>query len=277
MVPRRYMNPNHEAWPYEYKAWCNIKQRCLNPQNPRYESYGLRGIAIYEPWRVDFHRFRADLHAEIGERPSLEHSLDRRDNDGNYEPGNLRWATQKEQSRNTRQNVRLEYAGESLLMCEWAERTGLPFYMIQQRISHGWTTGEALGFEDRPTLTRDTPAHSGPVTTLEDRHGAKVEEAAARLGMTRQAIYERIEYGWTVEDALTIPKGQRRPRIGRGGEPIATNEPIVFNGETLSVAGWAMRLGIPMQTLRNRLQAGWDLEAALTTPGRPYKRKERAA
>lgn len=85
-----------------YKAWQSIKQRCLNPKTKGFESYGGRGIMICDRWLESFENFLAD----VGERPSLLHSIDRfPNNDGNYEPGNVRWATRAEQQRNRRNTV----------------------------------------------------------------------------------------------------------------------------------------------------------------------------
>jgi hypothetical protein len=81
-----------------YISWCGMIQRCTNPRNPRWMDYGGRGITVCERWR-SFENFLADM----GERPSGL-TLDRRDNDGNYEPGNCHWATQSEQVRNQRRN-----------------------------------------------------------------------------------------------------------------------------------------------------------------------------
>lgn len=80
----------------EYTSWVGMKGRCLNPANPKYERYGGRGISVCDRWRDSFEAFLEDM----GHRPSPAHSIDRRDNDGNYEPGNCRWATPVEQQRN---------------------------------------------------------------------------------------------------------------------------------------------------------------------------------
>jgi hypothetical protein len=83
-----------------YDAWHNIVQRCTNPNRPGFKNYGARGIQVCERWK-DFTNFLADILAEIGERPPGL-SIDRINNDGNYEPGNVRWSTQSEQTKNRR-------------------------------------------------------------------------------------------------------------------------------------------------------------------------------
>lgn len=82
----------------EYRAWVNMKFRCLSPKCEFYDRYGGRGIRVYEPWLTDFEAF----FEHVGPRPTPRHSLDRIDNAGHYEPGNVRWATYEEQNRNRR-------------------------------------------------------------------------------------------------------------------------------------------------------------------------------
>lgn len=82
----------------ECGIWYSMKQRCFNPKSKRYADYGGRGITMADAWRESFDTFYADM----GPRPSSKHSIDRINNDGNYEPGNCRWATATEQARNQR-------------------------------------------------------------------------------------------------------------------------------------------------------------------------------
>lgn len=82
----------------EYKVWTAMKQRCLNPNEKTYPQYGGRGITVYQDWIESF----VAWYLYIGQRPSDKHSLERIDNDGNYEPGNIRWATKDIQQHNRR-------------------------------------------------------------------------------------------------------------------------------------------------------------------------------
>jgi hypothetical protein len=111
----------------EYRTWSSMISRCSNPNDLCWPDYGMRGIIVCERWKT-FENFFADM----GKRPkgtseggrSL-YSLDRIDNDGNYEPGNCRWATSKEQNRNRRANVMLVLNGRTRTLAEWSDLLGV--------------------------------------------------------------------------------------------------------------------------------------------------------
>jgi hypothetical protein len=115
--------------------------RCTNPKHPNWKNYGGRGISVCDEWR---HSFKAFL-AHIGPRPSSEHSLDRYpNNDGNYEPGNVRWATRSQQRRNTRVNHFVEISGMRKTIAEWVEYFQISRNTVQARIKAGWSVERAL-------------------------------------------------------------------------------------------------------------------------------------
>lgn len=114
----------------EYNVWRSMRKRCLKPNTRHYALYGGRGIQVCERWS-DFGVFLSDM----GRRPSPQHSIDRKDNDGHYEPANCRWATAKEQANNRRRPVKkIEFNGESLSIPEWAERTGIKLQTLKKRL-----------------------------------------------------------------------------------------------------------------------------------------------
>jgi hypothetical protein len=89
-------------YPEEYGIWCQMRYRCRNPKNSNYQHYGGRGIDVCDRWHDSFVVFITDIVKSIGARPSPEYSLDRIDNDGDYEPDNVRWATWSQQALNRR-------------------------------------------------------------------------------------------------------------------------------------------------------------------------------
>lgn len=144
-----------------HKAWLSMRQRCLNPRHPYYEYYGGRGIRICPQWLDSFRSFLDDM----GVRPDGK-TLDRIDNNGNYEPTNCRWATQSEQNRNMRRTRRLTFNNETLCLSEWARRTGISRCAITSRLLAG------LSIEDTLTI----PA--GSIRNL--RHYATTQKASQK-------------------------------------------------------------------------------------------------
>jgi hypothetical protein len=124
----------------EYRAWQKMKLRCSNPNEQNYRYYGGRGIRVAAEWENDFEAFLA----YIGDRPSASHSLDRIDCDGDYRPGNVRWATRQEQTRNTRRNHWIEINGERMTIAEAAERLGLKPSTLANRVNLGFTGDDLI-------------------------------------------------------------------------------------------------------------------------------------
>lgn len=121
----------------EYMAWESMRQRCLNPKG----AYHAR-FTVFEEWLGPggFQRF----FAHVGQRPSSEHTLDRIDNNGNYEPGNVRWATWHEQAKNRRDTRFLTIDGQTRCVTDWAEISGIKRKTIYERLRRGWEPERAV-------------------------------------------------------------------------------------------------------------------------------------
>lgn len=126
--------------PKEYKIWASIKQRCENRRSRAYPNYGGRGIKICRQWRDDFATFVADM----GPRPTPNHTVERRDNDGDYCAENCFWATRKEQGNNKRNNRLLTWNGRTQTLAQWGDETGLRVDLIRDRLKRGWPVEDAL-------------------------------------------------------------------------------------------------------------------------------------
>jgi len=124
----------------EYKSWCAIKARCYNTKNTRYNTYGGRGVRVCERWLSSFENFYADM----GNRPTPQHSIDRIDVNGDYEPSNCRWATPKEQANNRTTSKWLTLGKITKTLSQWAEKTGLGAPTIRYRLKAGWGIKKTL-------------------------------------------------------------------------------------------------------------------------------------
>jgi hypothetical protein len=107
-----------------------MKSRCYNEKDPAFSNYGYRGIRVHPAWIRSYRAFATFM----GPKPSPEHSIDRINTNGNYEPGNVRWATDKEQANNMRTNVWLQWNGETITLTQLAEREQVNYDMLHRRI-----------------------------------------------------------------------------------------------------------------------------------------------
>ncbi len=162
----------------EYAALTNAKHRCHNPKHASYGNYGQRGIRVCDEWRADYGFYLFLTH--IGPRPSDQHSLDRIDNDGDYEPGNVRWTNKQTQQQNRRKKIRpVADLGWGVGM---SPRTG---------------NGPGSGGKASPLIP-----HKGTLWTL--------SEAARDVGMNSFTVAQRIRRGMSPADALSVPVGAMR-------------------------------------------------------------------
>lgn len=122
-----------------YRAWAHMKERCGNPKDRAYANYGGRGISVCKSW-LTFENWYKDM----GDPPSSQHTVERKDNNGDYEPGNCVWALKKQQANNTRVNRFLEFNGQRKTIAQWSVSLGINHKTLRTRIRNGWTAERAL-------------------------------------------------------------------------------------------------------------------------------------
>ena len=128
-----------------YLSWCAMLQRCFNNKHEHYPFYGGRGISVDEIWENSFEAF----YESMGKRPDGM-TLERKDPNGNYTPENCSWVSHQEQCNNRRSTHYLEWNGITQSIANWSRELSIPEKTLQYRVSHGWTTEEALTTPVRP-------------------------------------------------------------------------------------------------------------------------------
>jgi len=221
----------------EYQTWADMCSRCRNPRHKLWHVYGGRGITVCDRWLGEngFQNFFEDM----GPRPA-KLSLDRINNDGNYEPANCRWATNVQQANNTSLVHYLTFNGETMTITEWARQTGLGVPTIFTRRRLGWPVEKIL--------TTPTALHSLNITYEGQTHSRS--EWARRGGISPQVLEGRLERGLSMSEALTTP----------------TRRTLTYQGQTLTTKEWKTVTGIPQRVINDRRRAGWSVEQTLTTP-----------
>ena len=179
----------------EHLAWTDMLSRCRNPNVWSYKHYGGKGVKVCAEWQHSFLAF----YAYMGPKPDGQ-SLDRFPNrNGNYEPGNCRWATQSQQMRNTVRTRLFTIGDKTQCLTDWAADYGIMEPTLRTRLDSGMSIEEALAFDNTGT----TLTHDGQTKTI--------KQWSAATGLHATTIRARItDYGWSVSEALTTPPGVRR-------------------------------------------------------------------
>lgn len=128
----------------EYNSWDKMLQRCENPKDNAFKNYGGRGIHVCQSWH-----FFGNFIRDMGPRPPGT-TIDRINNNGNYERGNCRWSTRKEQNRNRRDSNLVTYEGKTQTVGAWEEEKGMTPNSLRSRLRAGWTVDRAI----------NTPVHT---------------------------------------------------------------------------------------------------------------------
>ena len=192
-----------------YRIWAAMKQRCDNQKNPAYANYGGRGISVCERWSESFEDWKDDM----GPRPAGL-TLERIDNDCDYEPGNCKWASRKDQARNRRTTRLLTLDGRTMPALDWAREFGVDPATMAQRLQRGWTLRKALttGAYEAPEMRADLRRLTHDGRTLSTKQWAE-ETEIKEAGITYAMLIQRMAKGWPVGRTLTTPP---IPRAERG-------------------------------------------------------------
>jgi hypothetical protein len=127
----------------EYGAWIEMRRRCNDPKRKDFVNYGKRGIRVCSEWNDPKTGFIA-FFAAIGKRPSPQHTLGRKENDGDYTPENCEWQTVSEQNKNRRNSRVFAFSGQELSLMEWVKKVGISYETLASRIRRGWPVEAAL-------------------------------------------------------------------------------------------------------------------------------------
>ena len=200
-----------------------IKSRCLQRTNRGYKNYGGRGIRVCDRWIESFAAFLED----VGPKPGPKYSIDRIDNDGNYEPGNVRWATRIQQARNTRRNRMVTHDGKTLSLTEWAEIYGIPYHRLHSRVvKRGWPLDKAVHQVTSVQSAHRVRVDGGVLTPRTSRRtnmeiygeNKPIWKWAKQLGVSRDQLREWLDEGACIEDALETQLEEQMSATNRGAE-----------------------------------------------------------
>lgn len=213
----------------------NAIGRCNNPNDKDYHLYGGRGIKCKFSSAIDFVKYLLTL-----DNCDPEMEMDRLDNDGNYEPGNIRFVDHRENTNNRSNNVRYEYNGNSMTISEWSRETGLPKTTISGRIAMGWDIKDVM---EKPVMQAERFELNGESKTL--------AEWSEDIGIRPGSLKKRIRK-WGLEKALTTPRHQKKL--------------VEWKGESKTLAEWSKEIGINESTLYYRIyKMGWTVKESFTT------------
>lgn len=178
-----------------YVAWQNMMGRCFRRGNKSYKHYGGKGVTVCQEWRGrgGYQRFLA----AIGHRPSPKHTVDRIDPSGNYEPGNVRWATRAVQGANKRNTIRVKYRGKLVTLADLAREYGMYHGMLHYRIvEQKMSVAEAL--KKRHMKPRAKVEYDGKLLTI--------GELSRLTKVSHALLYNRIVLkNWPVKTAVAKP------------------------------------------------------------------------
>jgi len=215
-----------------HRTWSGMRQRCLNPNNDRWDSYGGRGIKICDRW-LSFENFYADM----GDRPA-DTSLDRIDNDKGYFPANCKWSSRQQQQNNMRSNVIISYNGEARTLANWASHLNLDEGMLRARYVRGWGVDRLF-----------TPSDDHKTKLTHEGVTKKLSEWALEKNIDLTVLQTRYSRNWSPGRILCTPVKTKEVEY----------QNLEYNGRTQSLSAWCEELGLKRMIAWKRLKRGWSV------------------
>lgn len=170
-----------------YTRWQSMKRRCYKEYDSRYVRYGGRGIKVCDRWLNSFENFLEDM----GLPPNKDYQIDRINNDGNYEPSNCRWVSQKDNGRNKSNNRVIEAFGKSQTLSAWEEETGIKREAIAMRLNRGWKAEDALS-KSKPKKYSVNGAKYSSLSELSKQYGISLSGANSRIASSSYPEWKKI-------------------------------------------------------------------------------------
>lgn len=175
-----------------WQSWKSMRERCNSKNHVKYNDYGGRGITICKEWQDSFDTFLEDM----GEKPDKSYSIDRIDNNGNYEPSNCKWSTRKEQQNNRRNCWYITLNGETLTITQWSERMDIHHQVIRNRIKHlKWSEYDAVF----TPLTRDKDDKRPEIIIKLINQGVSVSDLAYLIKCKEEYIETLVNQSQTIQ------------------------------------------------------------------------------
>lgn len=258
-----------------YRLWACIKHRLKH--QPSYA-----GIRMCEEWANEFTKFEAYIES-LGPKPSPQHTLDRKDPNGHYEPGNVRWADKTTQSVNRRNSMLRGITERSLVKVgEKYDRLTVLEVFVERRYDRNWYSArvqcdcgtiktvyqkqllsektKSCGCYKNRNLLLGSKAQEKPIEA--NGKSQSLRAWAREKGVSPQVIWNRIyKLRWDPQQAIN--------------EPVREGELLEVNGDTRTLAEWEERMGAPVRVIRKRLKLGWTPEKAVSTPVRSWRRQKK--
>lgn len=225
-----------------YSIFHKMIARCYKEEVKNYHNYGGRGIKVCDRWLEPNGQGFLNFLEDMGERPSKNHSIDRINVNGNYEPSNCRWATPKEQANNKQYHRFITANGKTQNLSQWSKEIGIESSVILGRLKLGWTEETAINI---PLIDCNKYyEYQGEIISHQD--------LANKHNINEATLRNRLSKGMSMEDALSLPDLHKKW--------------LTYKNETKSVVEWSKSLGIPCKLIYGRLDEGWSVEDALSKP-----------